>query len=102
MQILSAAREMIEDFIESTNQFKNTVHVKYYLKRRNYGFKFQLDVRNAKSDSTVMNVFLKVRSLHQVNILQCTLHSVLKSIEHYVDDITGEASDTDLDTIVID
>ena len=94
--LMHCACTQLEEFVEATKPFKNFVRVKFYAKRRNYGLKLYIVLWNAKNNSTIINTFIKVRSVGQLKILRCTLKSIKASITHYMNDICETDSDTDI------
>ena len=94
--LMHSASIQLQQFVESTKAFKNFVRVKFYAKRQDYGLKLYIVVWDAKNNSTIINTFMKVRSVGQLRILRCTLKSIKSSITHYMNDICEAESDTDI------
>ena len=98
-QLMHSASILLEKFIQETNSFKHFVHVKYYAKRRDYGFKLFIVVHNSETNGTITNTFMKIRTPGQLRILRCTLKSIKASIRHYICDISNHSSDTGVITV---
>ena len=98
-QLMHSASILLEKFIQKTNSFKHFVCVKYYAKRRDYGFKLFIVVCNSETNGTITNTFMKIRTPGQLRILRCTLKSIKASIRHYICDISNHGSDTDEITV---
>ena len=100
LHVFDAARLLLQDFIENTQQCKNILSVKFYLKQRYYGVKVYVVIRDRNINLTVLNIFMRIRSLAQVRLLRCSLKSARSCIHHYINDVG--AHDSDIEAMVVD
>ena len=69
---------------------RNAVYIAYYVKRRYYGAKVLLTVRDRSSNSTVIHVVAKIRSEVEIAMFHTLLQGVKDAVYQYVN--TGSDS----------
>ena len=75
----------LETFIESMKSVKNSVYIAYCVKRRHYGAKLLLTVRDRASYSTVFHVVSKIRSDLEIPMVHVLLHGVKRAVYKYIE-----------------
>ena len=82
----------LETFIESIKSVKNSVYIAYCVKRRDYGAKLVLTVRDRASYSTVFHVVSKIRSDLEIPMVHVLLHGVKRAVYKYIENTCNSES----------
>ena len=79
--IFSTVGNELEEFVDSLKYLHNRIHVKFYLKMRDYGAKLIIDATDRISDKTFFNCLVKIRSLQEIEAFKFMLEGMRTSIE---------------------
>ena len=94
-QIFYKVSDQIDGFIECMNEVKHAVHVAYYLKRRDYGCKIIIVVRNRTTSGTIIYSLTKLRSTREIPLLEANLEGIKVAVSKYVDTLSDSTDTSD-------
>ena len=83
----------LEDFVDSLKYLHNRIHVKFFLKMRDYGAKLVIDVTDEISKKTFFNILVKIQSVEEIEAFKLLLQGMRTSIEKKCQ--CNDSSDTD-------
>ena len=89
-KIVFSLVDELEEVIQSMNNVRNAVYIAYHVKRRYYGTKVLITVRDRSSNSTAIHVVAKIRSEVEIAIFHTLLQGVKDAVYQYVN--TGSDS----------
>ena len=84
-KIVYSLGDELETFIDSLDDVKNSVYIAYHAKRRYYGAKVLVTVRNRSSYSTVLHVVSKIRSESDIPMFCALLQGIKDAVYKYVE-----------------
>ena len=87
-EIVLKITEELDKFISVMNELKHSVRVVYIVKRRCYGAKVIVVVRNQRTSSTIMYSLSKLRSLGEIPMFQAMLDGMKVGVYKFVDNWT--------------
>ena len=89
-KIVFSIGDELEEIIQSMYHVRSAVYIAYCVKRRYYGAKVLLTVRDRASNSTVIHMVTKLRSEVEIAMFRTLLQGVKDAVYKYVD--TGRDS----------
>ena len=93
-KIVFSLGDELEEVIKSINDVRNAVYIVYHVKRRHYGAKVSLTVRDRSSNSTVIHVVTKIRSEVEIAMFRTLVQGVKDAVYKYVEN-ENDSSDQD-------
>ena len=94
-QIVFKVGDELETFISAMNEVKHAVHVAYYVKRRYYGAKVIVVVRNQRTSSTIMYSLSKLRSLGEIPMFKAILEGITVAVHRFVESLADSTASSD-------
>ena len=82
-KIVFSLGDELEEVIQSMNNVRNAVYIAYHVKRRYYGAKVLITVRDRSSNSTVIHVVAKIRSEVEIAMFHTLLQGVKDAVYQY-------------------
>lgn len=92
-QILDGVGHELEEFISCMNEVKHGVYVVFHAKRRYYGAKVVVVIRNRSSYSTIIHCLTKIRSLDEILMFRVLLEGMKHTVYKYLDTLSESTSD---------
>ena len=89
-KIVFSLGDELEEVIQSMNNVRNAVYIAYHVKRRYYGAKVLVTVKDRASNSTVIHVVAKIWSEVEIAMFHTLLQGVKDAVFQYVN--TGSDS----------
>ena len=89
-KIVFSLGDELEEVIHSMNNERNAVYIAYHVKRRYYGGKVLVTVKDRASNSTVIHVVAKIQSEVEIAMFHTLLQGVKDAVFQYVN--TGSDS----------
>ena len=83
-KIVFSLGDELEEVIQSMNNVRNAVYIAYHVKRRYYGAKVLVTVKDIASNSTVIHVVAKIRSEVEIAMFHTLLQGVKDAVFQYV------------------
>ena len=84
-KIVFSVGDELEDMIQSMNDVRNAVYIAYHVKRRHYGVKVLITVRDRSSNSTVIHFIIKIRSELEIAMFRTLVQGVKDAVYKYVE-----------------
>ena len=92
-EILKRVGEELEEFISCMNEVKHIVYVVFHAKRRYYGAKVVVVVRNRSSYSTIICSLTKIRCLNEILMFRVLLDGIKDAVYKYLGTSSESTSD---------
>lgn len=84
-KIVFSVGDELEDMIQSMNDVRNAVYIAYHVKRRHYGVKVLITVRDRSSNSTVIHFIIKILSELEIAMFRTLVQGVKDAVYKYVE-----------------
>ena len=92
-EILKRVGDELEEFISCMNEVKHRVYVVFHAKRRPYGAKVVVVIRNRSCYSTIIYSLTKIRSLNEIFMLRVFLDGMKNAVYKYLGTSSESTSD---------
>ena len=102
--IMDVVKNLLENFAKSCDQYNNKISVVFEAKKRPYGVKLLVTVegiRNGRDADLIMQIFLKIRTVGQLPMVEHAISALNDSIETYLLDISPPTTDSETDSVII-
>ena len=92
-EILKQVGDELEEFISCMNEVMHRVYVVFHAKRRPYGAKVVVVIRNRSCYSTIIYSLTKIRSLNEIFMLRVFLDGMKNAVYKYLGTSSESTSD---------
>ena len=98
--IMTEIKEMLDLFMEYTNDFKKHIDAKYEAKRKEYGAKILVTLQSREENCLIIQSLMKIKSHTQLKLLKHTISCFKHCIDDYLLGLS-RTGHSDSDAIVI-
>ena len=93
-EILKRVGDELEEFISCMNEVKHRLYVVFYAKRRPYGAKVVVVIRNRSCYSTIIYSLMKIRSLNELLMFRVLLDGMKNAVYKYLGTSSESSSES--------